>query len=211
MTKKKFSTYTKKNKLKTNSTKKKQHDKLENGNIRTRIKKNYHNFIIDFLNEKIREKFRGKQIVKFRKVKLEIDLKNKNFNKNLLNISIKDFLKNKISPKFEYKAENQNIKTLERINPLLNNYLEMSYEDFYTNYFLKENTNHNNNTNNLNNNKKKVKNFSEFLNKIKLDEIKKIELKIFNEELKNEKYKELEIYLNKIKFIGNNYIKYYKT
>jgi hypothetical protein len=201
--------------------KRKKHDKTENGNIREKIKTNYHKFIIDFLNEKIREKFRGKQIAKFRKISPKKNSKNKIFNKNLLLISIKDFVKNKISKKFQYKPEDQNIKTLEKINPLLDNYLEMSYEDFYTNYFLKENTNTNNNnlnsTNNTNKKSKKSKKskkidyFNDFLNKIKLKEIEEIELNIFNEEEKNKKYKELENYLNKIKFIAYNYIKYYKT
>ena len=48
--------------------KKKIHDKTESGNIRSKIKNHFHRFIVEFMNEKIREINDGKQIIKFRKI-----------------------------------------------------------------------------------------------------------------------------------------------
>ena len=186
-----------------NHNKKKIHDKTENGNIRAKIKTNYHKFMIDFLNEKIRELRKGKQIVKFRKIQYKISkIRKRDYNRNLLNSTIKDFLENDISLIYKYKSKEQNKKTIEKIYPLLKQYLDMTYEEFFTYLFLKKNDKSENN---------KVKNFYNYINNLKKKEIKNIELNFYDENQKKDKYLELEKYINKIQMLGENYINFYKT
>ena len=124
-------------KLNDNNLKNNFHSKDEIGNICSKIKNNFHNYIIEFFNNKIREKNNGKQIVKFRKIKYDItNIRNKTANKNLLKLPIKNILKNDISTKYKNCSENQNYQTLIKIYPMFSDYLEMSYEDFYKTHFL---------------------------------------------------------------------------
>ena len=124
------------------NNKKKPHTKEEKGNINSKIKNNYHNFIIYFLNKQIYETNNNKQIVKFRKIAYEItNIRNKDENKKLLNNKIKDLCNYNISPKYKNKFERQNKITLDKIYPLINQYLEMTYKDFFNNVFLNENNN----------------------------------------------------------------------
>ena len=121
--------------------KKKTHDKTESGNIRSKIKNHFHNFIIKFLNEKIKENNDGKQIVKFRKINYKTtNIRSKKENKDLIKAKIKEIFKYDISSKFKYKSNDQNLKTLNAIyhNPKLKKYLDMTYEEFYSKVFLKE-------------------------------------------------------------------------
>jgi len=123
------------------------HSKDEIGNICSKIKNNFHNYIIEFFNHKIREKNNGKQIVKFRKIKYDItNIRNKTANKNLLKLPIKNILKYNISSKYKNSSEDQNYQTLMKIYPMFSEYLEMSYEDFYKIHYLnnknKENISH---------------------------------------------------------------------
>ena len=184
--------------------KKKIHDKTESGNIRAKIKNKYHSFIIEFLNKKIREKKEGKQIVKFRKINYKIiNIRKRDYNRNLLKSTIKDFLENDISLKYKKKSKEQNKKTIEKIYFELKQYLDMTYEEFFTNIFLRKN-------NNLEANNK-VEYFSDYINNLKLKESKKIELYLYDENQKKQKYLELDKYINKIKIIAENYIKFYKS
>ncbi len=85
----------------------------------------------------------------------------------------------------------------------LKQYLDMTYEEFFTNIFLRKN-------NNLEANNK-VEYFSDYINNLKLRESEKIELYLYDENQKKQKYLELDKYINKIKIIAENYIKFYKS
>jgi len=98
------------------NNKKKPHTKEEKGNINSKIKNNFHNFIIYFLNNEICEQNKNKQIVKFRKIAYEItNIRNKDENKKLLNNKIKDLCNYNISPKYKNKFEWQNKITSDKI------------------------------------------------------------------------------------------------
>ena len=180
------------------------HDKSEKGNIRSKIKNKYHKFIIDFLNEQIRKINNGRQKVKFRTIDYNItNIRNKKENCNLLKIKIKDLLSNNISNKYG-KPKEQNKKTLEKTYSELKNYYEMTYEYFYTNYFL------------MNNNPKEFSNkidfFNDFVKKEKQKELNKID-KIHenNEEEKKKQKIRNENYINNLNYMGKNYISFYKN
>ena len=180
------------------------HDKSEKGNIRSKIKNKYHKFIIDFLNEQIRKINNGRQKVKFRTIDYNItNIRNKKENCNLLKIKIKDLLSNNISNKYG-KPKEQNKKTLEKTYSELKNYYEMTYEYFYTNYFL------------MNNHPKEFSNkidfFNDFVKKEKQKELNKID-KIYenNEEEKKKQKIRNENYINNLNYMGKNYISFYKN
>ena len=180
------------------------HDKSEKGNIRSKIKNKYHKFIIDFLNEQIRKINNGRQKVKFRTIDYNItNIRNKKENCNLLKIKIKDLLSNNISNKYG-KPKEQNKITLEKTYSELKNYYEMTYEYFYTNYFL------------MNNHPKEFSNkivfFNDFVKKEKQKELNKID-KIYenNEEEKKKQKIRNENYINNLNYMGKNYISFYKN
>jgi hypothetical protein len=180
------------------------HDKSEKGNIRSKIKNKYHKFIIDFLNEQIRKINNGRQKVKFRTIDYNItNIRNKKENCNLLKIKIKDLLSNNISNKYG-KPKEQNKKTLEKTYSELKSYYEMTYEYFYTNYFL------------MNNHPKEFSNkidfFNDFVKKEKQKELNKID-KIHenNEEEKKKQKIRNENYINNLNYMGKNYISFYKN
>ena len=180
------------------------HDKSEKGNKRSKIKNKYHKFIIDFLNEQIRKINNGRQKVKFRTIDYNItNIRNKKENCNLLKIKIKDLLSNNISNKYG-KPKEQNKKTLEKTYSELKSYYEMTYEYFYTNYFL------------MNNHPKEFSNkidfFNDFVKKEKQKEINKID-KIYenNEEEKKKQKIRNENYINNLNYMGKNYISFYKN
>lgn len=180
------------------------HDKSEKGNIRSKIKNKYHKFIIDFLNEQIRKINNGRQKVKFRTIDYNItNIRNKKENCNLLKIKIKDLLSNNISNKYG-KPKEQNKITLEKTYSELKIYYEMTYEYFYTNYFL------------MNNHPKEFSNkivfFNDFVKKEKQKELNKID-KIYenNEEEKKKQKIRNENYINNLNYMGKNYISFYKN
>ena len=192
-------------KIKRNSSK--FHDKTERGNMRSKIKNRYHKFIIDFLNEQIRKLNNGRQKIKFRTIDYKItNIRNKKDNCKLLQIKIKDLLNNDISDKYVGKPKDQNKITLEKTysEPKLKSFYEMTYEDFYTNYFL------------MNNHPKEISNkivfFNDFVKKEKQKEINKInEIYKNNEEEKQKQKKRNENYINDLNFMGKNYISFYKN
>ena len=180
------------------------HDKSEKGNIRSKIKNKYHKFIIDFLNEQIRKINNGRQKVKFRTIDYNItNIRNKKENCNLLKIKIKDLLSNNISNKYG-KPKEQNKKTLEKTYSELKFYYELTYEYFYTNYFL------------MNNHPKEFSNkidfFNDFVKKEKQKELNKID-KIYenNEEEKKKQKIRNENYITNLNYMGKNYISFYKN
>ena len=189
-----------------NLLKKKKHDKTESGNIRSKIKNHFHKFIIEFLNEQIRENNDGKQIVKFRKINYKTtNIRNRTKNKELIEAKIKEIFKYDISSKFKYKSNDQNLKTLNAIyhNPKLKKYLDMTYEEFYSKVFLKEE--HPSTVSS------KVEYFCDFIKNERKKGLKKIELNedSFLDKLIN--LKEFDDYLDIIKKESNNYIEYYKN
>jgi hypothetical protein len=123
-----------------NNTARKTHDKTESGNIRSKIKNHFHKFIVQFLNAKIREYNYGKQIMKFRKINYKItNIRNKKYNKELVESKLKEIFKYDISPKYKNKSKNQNLKTLNSIySTELKKFLDMTYEEFYNKFFLND-------------------------------------------------------------------------
>ena len=187
-----------------NNLKKKIHDKTEQGNIRSKIKNHFHNFIIKFLNEKIKENNDGKQIVKFRQINYKTtNIRNREENKKLIEAKLKEIFKYDISSKFKYKSNDQNLKTLNAIyhNPKLKKYLDMTYEEFYTKLFLKDE--HPSTVDS------KVEYFCDFIKKLKNKELKKINLN--EENISDNQTIIIENYLNIINKVAKDYINYYKS
>ena len=189
-----------------NNLKKKIHDKTEQGNIRSKIKNHFHNFIIKFLNEKIKENNDGKQIVKFRQINYKTtNIRNREENKKLIEAKLKEIFKYDISSKFKYKSNDQNLKTLNAIyhNPKLKKYLDMKYEEFYTKLFLKDE--HPSTVSS------KVEYFCDFIKNERKRVLKKIELNedSFLDKLIN--LKDFDDYLDIIKKEANKYIEFYKN
>jgi len=190
---------------KTNKKNTKFHDKTEKGNIRSKIKNKYHKFIIDFLNEQIRKINNGRQKVKFRTIDYNItNIRNKKENRNLLQIKIKDLFDYNISNKYIGKPKEQNKKTLDKTYFELKYYYEMTYEDFFTNYFL------------IKNHPKEYSNkivfFYDFLEKEKQKELNRINLLYGDDESEKQKQKiRNKNYINTLIDTGKNYITFYKN
>jgi hypothetical protein len=187
-----------------NNLKTKKHDKTEQGNIRSKIKNHFHKFIIKFLNEKIKENNDGKQIVKFRQINYKTtNIRNREENKKLIEAELKEIFKYDISSKFKNKSNDQNLKTLNAIyhNPKLKKYLDMTYEEFYTKLFLKDE--HPSTVSS------KVEYFCDFIKKEKNKELKKINLD--EENISVNQIIIIENYLNIINKVAKDYINYYKS
>ena len=187
-----------------NNLKKKKHDKTESGNIRSKIKNHFHKFIIKFLNEKIKENNDGKQIVKFRQINYKsTNIRSREENKKLIEAKLKEIFKYDISSKFKYKSDDQNLKTLNAIyhNPKLKKYLDMTYEEFYTKLFLKDE--HPSTVSS------KVEYFCDFIKNLKNKELKKINLN--EENIYINQTIIIDNYLNIINKAAKDYINYYKS
>ena len=143
-----------------NKTKNKPHSRIENGNIRSKIKNKFFNFLIKFINEKI--KTHTKLKVKFRKIDYKIiNIRNKKSKLNLdffLNKKLKNFLEYEISEIYK-KPKDQNKKTLKKIEKFdsIKKFLNIPIKTFYKEIFLKQ-TNSNENSD--------VDYFRDFINKI---------------------------------------------
>ena len=122
---------------------KKVHDKFYNDNIRRKIKSLYHKYIINLLNNLIKQKLKR---IKKKFVKMNIIITKDvsiEYNRNLLNKSIKDIIVD-VSKKYSNKDINKNvIKFIEaqKNNEEIIKILNMTYEDLFTNYYLKSNKN----------------------------------------------------------------------
>ena len=176
--------------------KKKTHSRKENGNIRSKIKNIFFNFIIKFLNEKI--KIHTKLKVKFRKINYKIiNIRNKKSKLNLdffLNKKLQNFLQYEISEIYK-KPKDQNQKTLKKIQKFesIQKYLNIPIKTFYKEIFLK-NTNSNQNSN--------VIYYKDFINKIQ----KKIDNNFFQSSDDDNFYLEL---LNK--YSNEEFLKFYNN
>ena len=110
-------------------------------NYHTKFKSHLNNFIVDFFNKLIYNKF-NKQIYKFRKLSYDLSKhSSKQFNKQLLNTKIKDILTSDISKKYKNINSEQNISTLNKskINNEYHDLLEKTYLEFYEQIYLPNN------------------------------------------------------------------------
>jgi hypothetical protein len=182
--------------IKKTTIKKNPHSRKENGNIRSKIKNKFFNFIIKFFNEKI--KIHTKLKVKFRKIDYKlINIRNKKSKLNLdffLNKKIKNFLNYKISEIYK-KPKDQNQKTLKKIEKFdsIKKFLNIPIKTFYKEIFLKQ-TNSNQNSN--------VVYYKDFINKIQ----KNIDNNFFKSSDDDNFYLEL---LNK--YSNEEFLKFYNN
>ena len=119
------------------------HNKFSSDNIKRKIKAIYNKYIIKLLNSIVKKKYK-KAKIKFLKMNIRItkDIAIE-YNRNLLNKRLRDIIVN-ISNKYKNKENNRNcIKFIEeqKDNEEIINILNMTYKDFYTEYFLKSTKN----------------------------------------------------------------------
>jgi hypothetical protein len=132
------------------------HSKENDDNIRRKIKCHFHNFIINFFNNLIKEKKKGN--IKFKKIKYSYALNDTiKFNKILLLSKISDFFKLEISNKYKKYQKNENElvykKLIKRFDKEDLQLFDLTYMEFYEKYYLNE----------IFNNYSKVKNFYNLL------------------------------------------------
>ena len=125
------------------SERKNVHNKFSNDNIKRRIKASFNKYIIKLLNKLVKEKYK-KARIKFLKMNIKItkDISIE-YNRHLLNKYIKEIIV-KMSNKYKNQENNKNcIKFIEnkKDNEEIINILNMTYEQLYTNYFLKSTKN----------------------------------------------------------------------
>ena len=119
------------------------HNRFCNDNIKRRIKALFNNYIINFLNNSIKRIFKNSKI-KFVKINIratkDIGIE---YNRILLNKQIKDIISS-VSKKYTNKENNRNcIKFIEKQNNNIEimNILNMTYKDFFTDFYLKSTIN----------------------------------------------------------------------
>ena len=204
----------KRGRKKTNE-KKKDHTKNCKDNQLKKIKAHYHKFILCFFNLLIR-KFYGFQKYSFLKGIYRLDKTNPEFkednifignditkktNRKLINISLKEFLKQEVSPKCSRHEKNENNKIFEeKLNKkFINEYnylFQTSYKDFYKNYYLK-----------FNENDDLIIELQKENLKLKKENQK---IKNFDDLLINLSFKEKKEYINEIIKIGNSYVEHFE-
>ena len=121
------------------------HNKFSNDNIRRRIKTLFHDYIIKLLNclvKKLFIKLRMKFVKINSKITKNISIE---YNRNLLDKKIKDII---IDISKKYQNKNNNIKLIKFIETQQNteeiqNILNKTYRDLYTDYYLKSTKNDN--------------------------------------------------------------------
>ena len=115
------------------------HDKFSNDNLKRKVKTHFHLFIIAFLN-KIIKNFFG-QSLKFGKISSFVTQNiTVEFNRRLMDEKIKNVI-SRISHKFRDKDKNKIIVELimnkaDKESEIMK-FLNMSYKDFFLNYYLK--------------------------------------------------------------------------
>ena len=115
------------------------HSKMSFDNILKKIKVMYHNFIIKFANNYIKFLYDGFQRYRLRKISGKITQNvTKKYNVSLSNITLKEFLSNKISPKYK-QDKDKNKKIVEKLCSLkmqIKELFDLSYISFYKRIFL---------------------------------------------------------------------------
>ena len=122
---------------------KNEHNKFSNDNIKRKIKAFFNKYIIKLLNNLMKGKYK-KAKIKFLKMNIKFtkDI-SIGYNRNLLKKPIKEIIVN-MSNKYKNQENNKNcIKFIEnkKDNEKIINILNMTYEQLYTNYFLKSTKN----------------------------------------------------------------------
>ncbi len=122
------------------------HSKENDDNIRRKIKCHFHNFIINYFNNLIKEKKKGN--LKFKKIKYSYALNDTmKFNKILLLSKISDFFKLEISSKYKNYQKNENElvyeKLIKRFDNEVRQLFDLTYIEFYEKYYLNEAFNNN--------------------------------------------------------------------
>jgi len=121
------------------------HTKMSFDNVLRKIKVMYHNFIIKFVNDYIKFIYDGFQRFRLRKISGKITQNvTKKHNKILSNVSLKEFLSNKISSKYK-QDKDKNKKIVGKLCILktqIKELFEMSYINFYKKIFLCSNRNY---------------------------------------------------------------------
>ncbi len=117
------------------------HSKENDDNIRRKIKCHFHNFIINYFNNLIKEKKKGN--LKFKKIKYSYALNDTmKFNKILLLSKISDFFKLEISSKYKNYQKNENElvyeKLIKRFDNEVRQLFDLTYMEFYEKYYLNE-------------------------------------------------------------------------
>jgi len=113
---------------------KKIHSRYNCDNIKSKIKTHFHSFIIGFLNKIAKEQ---KLEFHFKKIGTKIT---KNitisFNKELLEMKIKDIIKNVSNRYFDQTSNKKIIESIEESNNIINKYLNMTYMEMYQKIYL---------------------------------------------------------------------------
>ncbi len=128
------------------------HSKENDDNIRRKIKCHFHNFIINYFNNLIKEKKKGN--LKFKKIKYSYALNDTmKFNKILLLSKISDFFKLDISNKYKKYKKNENEIVYEKLIKRFDNeerqIFNLTYMEFYEKYYLNKAFNNSSNLNNF--------------------------------------------------------------
>ena len=113
---------------------KKIHSRYNCDNIKSKIKTHFHSFIIGYLNKIAKEQ---KLKVHFKKIGTKIT---KNitisFNKELLEMKIKDIIKDVSNRYFDQTSNQKIIESIENSNNIINKYLNMTYMQMYQDLYL---------------------------------------------------------------------------
>ena len=118
--------------------KKKVHDKFTNDNLLRKLKSNFMNSLIKFLNKLIRAKC-GTQRMTVRKLRKEINgCSNKDYNNKLFKRTLINIFNEELSSKYTIIPEDQNTKNLGRIckAPMFNTLLNYTYEEVFKKFYL---------------------------------------------------------------------------
>ena len=121
------------------------HSKFCFDNLLRKIKVMYHCFVINFINDFIKNLY-GIQRFRIRKISGKITQNvTKTHNSNISSAPLKDFLSNQISKKYKIENEDKNKKNIEKLYNMrkeAKNILDISYINFYRNFFLSNNRNY---------------------------------------------------------------------
>ena len=153
------------------------HSKKNDDNIRRKIKCHFHNFIINYFNNLIKEKKKGN--LKFKKIKYSYALNDTmKFNNTLLLSKISDFFKLEISNKYKKYQKNENElvyeKLIKRFDKDVLQLFNLTYMEFYEKYYLNEAFNNNSKLKNFYSLFKKERNKESDENKIRYSNLLKL-------------------------------------
>ena len=177
------------------------HSKENDDNIRRKIKCHFHNFIINYFNNLIKEKKKGN--LKFKKIKYSYALNDTmKFNKTLLLSKISDFFKLEISSKYKNYQKNENElvyeKLIKRFDNEVRQLFDLTYMEFYEKYYLNEAFNNNSKLKNFYSLFKKERNKESDENKIRYSNLLKLiaEQRFINYYLPNRLFMTIKLFSN---------------